>query len=259
MKQQLSAAVAELARWHDEGRILPVWWRDDDATMPTPPLERLLALATEFDAPLHLAVIPEPATAELADRLRLASRIFVLPHGWRHHNNAPPDKKKAEFGALRPPAVMLDEIATGWRRIEELFGRRALPIFTPPWNRIAPAAAEGLPGIGLQVLSTFSPRATKFAAEDLLQVNTHVDPVDWHAGGGLLDPAQLAGQIAAELADRRQGRADNAEPYGLLTHHLVQDEATWSFTATLLEMFAESGVAIWTSPLDEVSGLKSSS
>ena len=52
------------------------------------------------------------------------------------------------------------------------------------------------------------------------------------------------------------GRADNAEPYGLLTHHLVQDEATWSFTATLLEMFAESGVARWTSPLDEANGLQ---
>ena len=137
-----------------------------------------------FGAPLHLAVIPEPATAELADRLRPASRIFALPHGWRHRNNAPPDQKKAEFGAHRPLAVMLDEIAMGWRRIEELFGRQALPIFTPPWNRIAPAAAEGLPGIGLRVLSTFAPRAAKFAAEHLLQVNTHLDPVGWHAGGG---------------------------------------------------------------------------
>ena len=251
MKHELFAAVAELARWRDEDRILPVWWRDDDAMLPTPALERLLALATEFGAPLHLAVIPERATAELADRLRPASSIFALPHGWRHRNNAPPDKKKAEFGAHRPPADMLDEIAMGWQRIEDLFGRQALPIFTPPWNRIAPAAAEGLPGMGLRVLSTFSPRATKFAAARLLHVNTHIDPVGWHAGGGLLDPAQLAGQIARELADRREGRADNAEPYGLLTHHLVQDEATWSFTATLLEMFAESGVARWTSPLDE--------
>ena len=36
MKQQLSAAIAELARWRDEGRILPVWWRDDDATAADP-------------------------------------------------------------------------------------------------------------------------------------------------------------------------------------------------------------------------------
>lgn len=257
MKHQFSAVVAELARWRDEGRVLPVWWRDDDATLPTPALERLLALAAEFGAPLHLAVIPEPATTELADRLRTASGIFALPHGWRHHNNAPPDQKKAEFGAHRPLTIMLDEIAMGRRRIEELFGRQALPVFTPPWNRIAPAVGEGLPGAGLRVLSAFSPRATKFAAENLLQVNTHLDPIDWHAGGGLFEPSRLASQIVRELADRREGRADNAEPYGLLTHHLVQDEATWTFTATLLEMFTESDVASWTSPLNEANERKS--
>src|SRR5690606_2061069 len=81
----LPAATAELARWRDEGLILPVWWRDDDAVAPTPALERLLELAGRFQAPLHLAVIPEPATSELAERLRTAS-AFVLTHGWRHAN-----------------------------------------------------------------------------------------------------------------------------------------------------------------------------
>ena len=62
MTRQLPAATAELARWRAEGLSLPIWWRDDDAIAPTPALERLLALAEQFEAPLHLAVIPEPAT-----------------------------------------------------------------------------------------------------------------------------------------------------------------------------------------------------
>ena len=151
---------------------------------------------------------------------------------------------------------MLDEITKGWRRIEDMFGRQALPVFTPPWNRAARTVVERLPGTGLKAISTFNPRRAKFAFGDLLQVNTHVDPIGWHIGGSLLDPSLLVAQIAKELGDRREGRADNSEPYGLMTHHLVQDEATWSFTATLLEMFAESGVTRWTSPLDEANGLQ---
>ena len=78
----------------------------------------------------------------------------------------------------------------------------------------------------------------KFAATGLLQVNTHLDPVAWKSGGGLLDPSLLDAQLARELEDRRIGRADNAEPYGLLTHHLVQDDATWAFTAAIVETAA---------------------
>ena len=86
----------------------------------------------------------------------------------------------------------------------------------------------------------------------LLQVNTHLDPVAWKSGGGLLDPSLLDAQLAGQLEARRMGSADNSEPYGLLTHHLVQDEATWAFTAMLVETLLESGVARWTSPLHEV-------
>ena len=254
MTRQLPAVTAELARWRAEGLALPIWWRDDDATAPTPALERLLALAAQVDAPLHLAVIPEPATIELAERLRTVPTAFVLTHGWKHSNHAPPDRKKAEFGSYRPVPAMLEEIAAGRQRLDELFGDQALPIFTPPWNRIAPEVVESLSAIGLAAVSTFMPRRTKFAAGDLLQVNTHLDPVAWKTGGDLLDPSVLDAQLARELEGRRLGNADNAEPYGLLTHHLVQDDATWAFTTTTLETLLDSGVARWASPLHEITG-----
>ena len=247
----LPAAAAELERWRGENLILPIWWRDDDAVAPTPALERLLALAGKFKAPLHLAVIPEPAAAELADRLRPVPATFVLTHGWRHSNHAPPDQKKAEFGAHRPLAAMLDEIAAGSQRLNDLFRDRSLPVFTPPWNRIAPGLIDGLHAIGFAAISTFTPRRAKFAARNLLQVNTHLDPVAWKSGGGLLDPSLLDAQISRELAARRTGAADNEEPYGILTHHLVQDDATWGFTEAVLELFASSKAAAWTPPLKE--------
>jgi hypothetical protein len=111
---------------------------------------------------------------------------------------------------------------------------------------------DGLSGVGFKAVSTFMPRKTKFASGDLLQVNTHLDPVAWKSGGGLLDPSLLDTQLARELEARRQGNADNAEPYGLLTHHLVQDDATWAFTAMVVEMLLGCGVVRWTSPLHEL-------
>lgn len=248
MRPELAAVAAELALWRDQGLVLPLWWRDDDAVAPSLELDRLIALAADVAAPLHLAVIPDPATAELADRLRGETTISVLQHGWRHANHAPSGQKKAEFGAHRPVVEMLDEIAGGWLRIQSLFGAQALPLFTPPWNRIAPQVVAGLRESGLAGLTTFKPRLARFAAPGLAQVNTHLDPVDWRNGGSLLPPALLAEQLSIELADRRNGRTDRTEPYGLLTHHLVHDEAVWTFMADLLAVFESSGVTRWTAP-----------
>lgn len=249
MKQQLQPVIAELQHWRDQGLTLPLWWRDDDAIAPTAALDRLLALAEGLDAPLHLAVIPRPAEAALADRLQESANVYAMPHGWQHQNHAPPEEKKAEFGAHRPTHVMLDEIARGWRRIEHMFGQRALPVFVPPWNRVSPTVVDGLARCGFAAVSGFLPRQTKYPSPNLLQVNTHLDPIAWRSGGGLKDPAALAAGIVAQLIDRREGRTDNSEPFGLLTHHLVHDDDIWSFVGTLVETLLASGVCEWTPPL----------
>jgi peptidoglycan/xylan/chitin deacetylase (PgdA/CDA1 family) len=253
MTPALPKAADELARWREEGRTLPVWWRDDDAIAPTPALDRLIDLARKYDAPLHLAVIPAFATAELADRLKSAPATFVLTHGWRHANHAPVGEKKAEYGSHRPLEVMLGEAVTGRRRLDELFGDQVLPIFTPPWNRIASEVVAGLSSAGFAAISAFTPRRARFAADGLLQVNTHLDPIAWKTGGGLLDPTLLDEQLARELEARRLDLADNAEPYGLITHHLVHDEPFWTFAENTLELLSKIGVARWTPPLGELS------
>ena len=145
---------------------------------------------------------------------------------------------------------MLDEIAAGWQRIRNMFGERAVPLFTPPWNRISAEVVASLPGVGLRAVSTFGPRKSQFSAAGVLQVNTHVDPIAWHEGGGLVDTTRLDAQMASDLRQRRSGQSDNSEPYGLLTHHLVQDEATWDFTARVLELFSASDAAAWVSPIE---------
>lgn len=235
----------ELDRWQAQGRTLAVWWRDDDAVTRTPALDRLSRLAQALGLPVHLAVIPADADAALADRVANAANLIALVHGWAHRNHAPATRKKAEFGADRPLEAMLDEAAAALARLSDLFGGQLAPVFVPPWNRIDPNVIRGLPGLGFAALSTFTPRTSPEAAPGLVTINTHLDPIDWKGGRGLIPADRLIAQVAAQLADRRTGRADNGEPYGILTHHLVHDDAIWTFTEDLLRRLLAGPGRAW--------------
>ncbi|HWK43725.1 MAG TPA: polysaccharide deacetylase family protein [Stellaceae bacterium] len=232
----------ELSRWAEAGRVATLWWRDDDAVGPTPALNRLLQLAGPV--PLALAVIPYPAEPALAQHLAGCATVTVIQHGWRHTNHAIPPAKKIEL-ADQPVAVMLADLGEGRRRLEDLFGTTFRPILTPPWNRIDADLVPLLPSTGFIGLSTSGPRAARLAAGGLGQVNTHVDPVDWHAGRGFREAGAVIEDLVRHLAARRTGRADAAEPTGILTHHLVMDEATERFLADLLTFVAGHPTARW--------------
>lgn len=234
-----NALEAELGTWRAEGLTLPFWWRDDDTTEPTAALDRLYGIATSLDLPLHLAVIPEPATEELGQWLNARGLAVPLVHGWAHRNHEPPERKKAEFGIARPVETALEDAREGWSRLGGLLGHAPAPLFVPPWNRISPEVADGLRDIGYRALSTFGPR------KNTNEINTHLDPIDWRGTRSVVAPDKLLDQAVALLADRRQGRADNSEPFGLLTHHLVHDPAIWDFTETFLRLMADGPVRPW--------------
>jgi hypothetical protein len=234
-----AALAAELARWRAEGRMATFWWRDDDATAPGRALDRLLTIAAGLRAPVALAVIPAAAEATLAERLDDA-RVAVLQHGYAHANHAPPGEKRAELGSHRPLAAMLAELADGARRLAELFGARSRPVLVPPWNRIDPGLVSLLPGIAIAGLSTYRARTVASPAFGLVQVNSHVDIVDWRARRFLGEGAALA--LAVEhLAARRTGRADAEEATGLLTHHAVHEPAAWRFVERLIAAVRTGG------------------
>jgi len=129
---------------------------------------------------------------------------------------------------------MAAETAEALRRAAAAIGDRLLPVFVPPWNRIAPDLVARLPRAGFRGLSTFRDRAARAPADGLLQVNAHVDPIDWHGTRSLADPACLVAVLAAAVDRRSGGQADPDEPVGLLTHHLVHDERVWTFCEKLM-------------------------
>lgn len=229
----------ELAACRAAGVDVPLWWRDDDATECSAALDRLHALAGRTGVPVHLAVIPEPASPQLAAFCAGAPDCIPLVHGRAHRNHAPAGRKKAEFNDPRPGLVT--DAAAGLSRMRALFGQDVQAVFVPPWNRICAEAVTALPTLGYRGLSTFTPRAARMAAPGLVAVNTHLDPINWRGGGGLTDVAALVARTADTLKERREGRADRAEPLGLLTHHLVHDERIWAFTEAWLETLCAGG------------------
>lgn len=227
---RLRALLDEAA---DRSAPIRFWWRDDDAVAHTPALDRLLGLARDFATPVMLACIPAQIEASLGVLLRDEPWASAAVHGFAHANHAP-EAKKAEFGPHRPLPVMAAEAAAALGVMQVALGRALLPVFVPPWNRIAPDLAAELGGLGYRGLSAIRghPRA---APESLIQVDADIDPIDWQGTRGLADSDAILARLAHAMAARRQ---DDAEPIGLLTHHLVHDEALWRFTAGLLEELA---------------------
>jgi hypothetical protein len=248
------ALAHELDAWGEAGDVATLWWRDDDAGTDTPALRRLLALAAAgphvSPTPLNLAVIPVAAQLPLSALLARAENVTVLQHGYAHANHAPAGAKKAEFLRGRPVPDMLAELRAGRARLRDLFGAIALPVLVPPWNRIDPALVERLPDVDITGLSIYGPRTMAPTRPPIVHVNAHVDLVDWHGGRGFVG-AESALKLAIDhLAARRQNRVDRGEATGLLTHHLVHDDATWDFIGSFVRRIDAHGAARWLSGPD---------
>jgi hypothetical protein len=232
----------EIARWRDAGRVVEFWWRDDDASGPSVPLERLLALASRSNVPLALAVVPAGADAQLL--AGLAPGIAVLQHGADHRNRAAAGEKKNEFPASEPDSSALARLTAARQRLSALAGRRWVAVLAPPWNRIQPALVPRLAAAGFLGLSRYGQRDTT-GTQDLTQINTHVDLIDWRAGRGFAGEEPLLRLAVGHLRAKRSGTADAAEPTGFLTHHARHDERAWAFLERLFEFATATPGVRW--------------
>ncbi|WP_102108698.1 polysaccharide deacetylase family protein [Oceaniglobus roseus] len=232
----LSDLAAALDAAAAEGRPLTFWLRDDDAVDPTPALDRLIGLTEAHGIPCLLAVIPERTGPALAARLDAAPTMSVALHGWAHESHAPAGEKKRELGDDRPLADTLGELEEGRDRLSELHGTRALPIVVPPWNRIGPQVEARLAALGFSALSVFGPERPG----PIRRINTHADLIDWRGTrGGRSDAAMTADILAAAEA--------GVGCVGLLTHHLVHDDAAWDFLERFLALTAAHPGCAWRS------------
>ncbi|MFN3400665.1 MAG: polysaccharide deacetylase family protein, partial [Ferrovibrio sp.] len=233
----------ELDRWASEGRTACFWWRDDDAVAATPAFERLIGLHRASAIPLALAIIPAQAEPGLAERLRREPGIAALQHGFTHQNHAEPGEKKSEFPKTRPINERLRDMQAGRSILTDLLDD-LLPVFVPPWNRLAPDCLVAMHSLGFAAVSAFQSRGSYWAAAGLATLNTHIDPIDWHGNDNAAAVERSLAAACLHLRAMRAGEQD-LQPLGLLTHHLRHDETIWAFAADFLTRTANHSAVRW--------------
>lgn len=229
----------ELDRWAGEQRRAQFWWRDDDASAAGAKLDRLSSLRDKQRLPLALAVIPAQIETGFADSLRAHPGICVLQHGFAHQNHAPPGERKLELGGTRSRSEVLADLGRGFDLLQAEFGAGFVPVLVPPWNRFRTDVVGGLSAIGFKGLSVMKARREACPAPGLLQVNSHLDPVNWRRDGGFLGVYPSLAILVQHLSAKRSGYRDAAEPTGILSHHLVQNDAVWGFLDDLLQFLGK--------------------
>jgi peptidoglycan/xylan/chitin deacetylase (PgdA/CDA1 family) len=205
----------------------PVFVRDDDAGWADERLFALMEVCAELACPLDVAVIPAELSAGLARRLlnhQSSAPVRFHQHGLTHVSHQR-SGRKGEFGSDRSVAEMTGDIVAGSRILGELIGQ-VDPIFTPPWNRCAPALFGVLAELDFSILSRdhTAPRADHPGLREIPVT------VDWfgHHRGVRWTPARLAERLAASL------RADNVT--GLMLHHEVTDPGELRLVAEALDL-----------------------
>lgn len=244
---------AELSEWHSLGRRPRFWWRDDDAVAWTLSLERLVSVTDKQS--LCLAVIPAEVEASLSTALATHHAVEVLMHGWSHTNHEPKGQKGSEFGINRSLTDIAKDCARGHARLTEVFGERYVPVFVPPWNRIAPGAAKTVCEAGLLGISAYQDRKPD---QPVHYLNTHADVLDWRVKkqtgkAGFIGTDTVVTSLRDAFRRRRLAASgtDSEEPVGLLTHHLQHDEATWDFLDELSDFLRRQKNVVWTSARQE--------
>jgi peptidoglycan/xylan/chitin deacetylase (PgdA/CDA1 family) len=243
-------ARRELDLWADLGLTARFWVRDDDACEMSEHLARLHALARKHAITIGLAVIPGKLRPSLLDYLNSdAPKFHPMCHGWKHINYGPWNKP-AEFGRDRPLACLIEDAQAARQVFCRHFGTQ--PIFVPPFNRISYSLTRALPKIGFVAVSaipsildrTLLRLKSRFAwgplvslprASAIPRIDVHIDPIDWTSQTAL-DARAIAGALAQQLRARRTAGSGAASPIGLLTHHLVHDEAIWRLCDGLLDV-----------------------
>ncbi len=220
----------ELDRWQRSGTRATFWWRDDDAIEATPQLERLLQCAGTV--PLAIAVIPSRAQRGLAERLAREPSVTVLQHGWAHESHVPSGTN--EYPESRREDDVAQELTDGRAILDALFGAQALSVFAPPWHGFDAAFLPLLAACGIAGFTRKGPRASSRIAPSVVQANAHVAPITWSTPPGFAGDADALAKIVEHLRGRRLGTYDAAEPTGLLTHHLAQNDESFAF----IERFA---------------------
>jgi hypothetical protein len=98
---------------------------------------------------------------------------------------------------------------------------------------------------GLTGISRARARSASSRALGIIEANIHVDLVAWKENRGFVGEDAALGGLVEHLRARRLRGVCADEPTGILTHHLVQDEATDAFLDRLITVSVAHPAVLW--------------
>ena len=212
-----------------EGKEVQIFFRDDDIDEDEESLIRLLDLFLAHGVPLNLAIIPDLLSDATVKRLHtrelwIPESLGLIQHGWRHINHER-EGRKCEFGISRSLADKFTDIARGKTRLEEAFGPRFYPAFTPPWNRCTQDTFGVLDELGFVVLSKDQGKEAVHGHQ-FQEISTTLDLYRWKGGASLTPPDVTSSTLINQLWE--------LDRVGILLHHKVMDNTALTFLDQLL-------------------------
>ncbi len=213
----------ELAIWRRAWKAPILWWRDDDCREPTWRLDRLLDVRGGL--PLTLAVIPDGDLAALARRLAAVEGVSIAQHGIDHENKLPDGGPRSEFAADMGQDQINASVTAGHARLAA--AGLTPQVFVPPWNEPSDKLVAAIKASGYD---TYSIGIHGKPRDSLEHIGAQVDILRWKGAPRFRGRRRIFDALRKQLEDRRKSETF-AEPIGLLTHHLVHDEAAWRFLA----------------------------
>jgi peptidoglycan/xylan/chitin deacetylase (PgdA/CDA1 family) len=210
-----------------------VFFRADDIGAGSCAFEALCNLFRHYETPLAMSVVP----AWLSDvRQRRLFECAPLEealwgwhqHGWRHVNWQRTGKK-SEFGEHRPLEKQWRDIWQGREKMLRVFEGHLLPVFTPPWNRLAGSTVKILQQLGFRAVSTTKPlpRVVKTPA-GFKNLRIQLDLHTRKAADASTDYQNLVAELASLLARK--------EPSGIVIHHQRMTAFAFEFIDELLRL-----------------------
>ena len=242
----------ELETWQQTGNQATFWWRDDDACVLTPQLRRLVEIADNTEVTVHLAVIPAKLEDDTVRFLSASGNFRVLQHGYSHTDHAPKGQGSWELGDHRPLETIEEELANGFKILENAFSGKFLPILVPPWTRIGQNLLPVLSRAGYKALSLEEGVLdTETNDIDVKVINTHCDPIKWKENAQFKGTQRVLDDFVDHLKRRRLGMCNRDELTGLCTHHMDHSAELWQFIEKFLHITKRHAGARWLS-LDTV-------
>jgi hypothetical protein len=231
----------DLAR---KGKKITFWWRDDDAIEETQALQKLLKLVDH--KAISIATIPEYCTKSLIDIVKENPYIHLLQHGVSHENFAHKEEKKCEFPTHLSDEHHWQRIQYGRDKIFQLYPEWDGKGFVPPWNRMKLNSAEGLKDIGFDYISAFeSLKARNIATKHIAYCDSNIDPIDWKGNDGKNNYGFIGWQACDDILLHH---AQYQQHIGLLTHHLVHNEAMWHKLEIIADFMHHHPAIDWQAP-----------